>query len=243
MIALYHTLISYPLLNALIALYNTIAFEDLGLAIIFLTIIIRILLYPIFQKSIRYQAAMQAIQPKLKKVQEDHKDNREEQSRAMLALYKEHKVNPFSGFFFILIQLPILIALYQLFLQSLSSATLTGLYPFITAPSVIHTTLLGLINLKNPSIVIVAATAVAQYVQGRMMLSSTPKTGSVSSTERTQRQMVFVGPILTIVIFFRLPAAVTLYWCVTSLASIAQQYFVNKEFSHGPVESLHKKNN
>lgn len=243
MMWLYDTFVYYPLLNALVVLYDSIAFEDLGLAIIFLTVLIRILLFPLFQKSMRHQVVMQAIQPKLKKVQEEHKNNREEQSRAMLALYKEHHINPFSGFFFILLQLPILIGLYQIFLQSLNSTDFVGLYSFIPHPSTLNATFLNLINLRSPSIVIVALTALAQYIQGRMMLPKKAVAETPSASDIMQRRMVFIGPLLTLLIFFQLPAAVTLYWLTTSVTSVAQQYFINKETSHGTVEPLHKKNN
>ena len=242
--AAYHTFLYNPLLNALLALYNTVAFHDLGIAIILLTIIVRTILFPVFQKSVRYQAAMQAIQPKITKLKEVHKNNLEEQSRAMMALYKEHNVNPFSGIFFLFIQLPILIALYQIFFQSLTPGHLTGIYSFIHIPQEINTTLFHLINLKNSSMVIVVIAAVAQYLQGRMGLSKTQQGQAPLQSERMARQMVFIGPLITILILWRMPAAVGLYWLTTSLFSLFQQYLVNKEsinqqpIHHGTLESL-----
>ena len=229
-IAVYDAILYNPLLNGLVVLYNTIAFHDLGVAIIFLTLLIRLILFPVFQKSVRYQAAMQVIQPKLKKVQEAHKDNMEEQSRAMMALYKEHNVNPFSGILFLFIQLPILIALYQIFLRSLTLEHIAGIYSFVAAPEHINTVFLGLINLANSSMVIVVCAAIAQYIQGRMSVPQTPKGHVLSSSERMGRQMVFIGPLITVLIFSRLPAAIGLYWLTTSLFSIFQQRLVNKEF-------------
>ena len=225
MLELYNAILYQPLLNALVWLYKTIAFGDFGAAVILLTILIRLILYPIFQKTVEHQAALQEIQPKLKKVQEDHKHDKEKQAQAMLAVYREHRVNPLSGFFLLLLQLPILIALYQIFLDSTHPGfPEKGLYSFIGSPGPIDTRFLGLIDLKGPSILIVGLAAVAQYFQGRLAL---PKVEKGQTAERIARTMTFVGPILTVLIFYRLPAAISLYWTVTSLFSILQQQHVS----------------
>jgi YidC/Oxa1 family membrane protein insertase len=145
----FHIILYQPLLNILIFFYNTIAFGDLGISIIFLTILIRLILFPIFQKSVRNQTILQKIQPKIKKIQEDHKHDKEKQAKELLSLYREHKVNPFSGFLFLLIQLPILIILYQLFLRGLTAASFGDLYNFIATPKNFQTFFLGLINFQN----------------------------------------------------------------------------------------------
>src|SRR5438128_1291763 len=115
---LYNWIIYQPILNALVFLYQTVAFHDLGLAIILLTVLIRLLLYPLFHKGVRYQMVMQHLQPQIKKIQDAHKGDYEKQTQALMALYKEHEVNPFSGFLLILVQLPVLIALYHVFLST-----------------------------------------------------------------------------------------------------------------------------
>lgn len=230
---MYQTLITNPLLNILIFFYNTIAFSDLGLAIIFLTIFIRIILFPIFQKSARYQVIMQALQPKLKELQEKHKDDKTKQTEAMLALYKEYRVNPFSGILFLIIQLPILIGLYQIFLHALTQNGLVGLYSFISVPTPLHTTLLGLIDLQKSNIILVGLAAALQYIQALLMLRKHAPGETPTQAEKMSRKMAFIGPILTIIIFSRFPAAVSLYWVITSIASIIQQLIVNKELDHG----------
>lgn len=231
MIFLYNTILYYPLLNALIFFYNTIAFEDLGLAIIFLTILIRLLLFPLFHKSARHQTIMQGLQPHLKKIQEDHKGNREKQAQATMAFYKERGINPFSGFLLILIQLPIMIAIYQIFLKSLDPGALMGLYGFVSAPTAIKTMFLGLINLKGKSILMVALAALAQYFQGKMSLPQVKGGEASSPAERASRQMVFLGPVITLIVFYGLPAAISLYWLVATIFSIFQQKFINKQIA------------
>jgi len=217
-----------PILNLLIFFYNTIAFHNLGLAIILVTLLIRIVLFPFFHKGAKQQMLMQRIQPKVKKIQEEHKKDMQKQSEALMALYKEHGINPFSSFLLLLIQLPILIALYWAVRSGLGSGTIAGLYSFVPAPATINTMFLGFINLAVPSIVLILLAAVAQYFQARLAIYKQPAGHTLSPTEKIARQMSFIGPVMTIVIFYSLPAAVGLYWLVASLFSIVQQIFVNR---------------
>lgn len=223
----FHIILYQPLFNALVVLYK-FAFSDLGLAIILLTVIIRFILYPLFYKSFKNQMLMQRIQPLIKKIQHDHKDNREKQAAALMGLYREHKINPFAGFFLILIQLPILITLYRLFLSGFTPESLSDLYSFITPPEMIGHSFLGLINLQGRSIVVVGLAALAQYFQGKLSIQKHSEKDETAAS-RIGRQMVFVGPALTLVILVSLPAAVGIYWLTTSVFSIIQQLLINKQ--------------
>jgi len=225
---MFQTIFFDPLFNALVALYNTIAFQDLGLAIIFLTLIIRIIFLPLFYKSAKNQILIQRLQPEIQKIQHDHKDNREKQAQAMMELYKKHKVNPFSGFLMLLVQLPVLIAIYQVFLQEFSPEVMGRLYSFVTQPTEFHTLFLGLIDIEKRSILMVGLAAIMQYLQGKLSLPVIEKGREPSSAEKIGRQMVFIGPVLTIVILSNLPAAVGLYWLITSVFSVIQQIYINK---------------
>lgn len=236
--AIYHELLYQPLLNALIFLYNTIAYQDLGIAIILLTILIRLVLYPLFQKSTRHQMVMQEIQPKLKKLQEEHKKDLQKQSEAMMALYKEHKINPFSGIGLLFLQLPILIALYQIFLHIFQEGVFNDLYSFIAHPVVLNSTLLGLLNLAKSNMVVVGLAALLQYLQMKMSFPKKAPGAPLSPEEKMSRNMAFIGPVLTIWIFYRMPAAIGLYWAVTSLFSIAQQYIITKQLHKEKNEGL-----
>ncbi len=234
-----------PPLNALIFFYNTVAFGNFGLAIIFLTVLIRLLLFPIFHKSVKHQMVMQRLQPKLEKINREHKDDKEKKLKATMELYQEHDINPFSGFFLLLVQLPILIALYQIFLAKLTPETLSGLYSFVHAPKILDYSFFGLINLEERSIVMVGLAALLQYIQGRMSLPKIESGRELASAEKINRQMVFMAPLITLLIFFRLPAAVSLYWVVSSLFSIFQQEAVNRQLkpNHEEPGNSRKKNN
>lgn len=225
---LYHTFFYDPLLNLLVVLYKTLAFNNLGLAIIFLTVLIRVILFPLFQKSARYQIIMQKLQPKVTELQRKYKDDKTKQTEELLALYRENKTNPFSGFLFILLQLPILIALYQIFLNILKPEIFVRLYSFVQAPAELHPTLLGLINLASPSILMVGLAAIAQYFQISTALPKPQKDHQPSAQEKMSKRMAYVAPVLTIFIFYTLPAAVSLYWLTTSLFSVVQQELIQK---------------
>jgi YidC/Oxa1 family membrane protein insertase len=226
---LYQQIFYRPILNVLIFLYQTIGAHDLGLAIIFTTLLIRLILYPFFHTGAKQQMLMQRIQPKVKKIQEIHKEDRDQQAKALMELYKEHGVNPFSGILLLIIQLPILIAFYWVVKSGVSAGQVTGLYSFVPTPQSLNTLFLGAIDLAKPNIILIVIAALAQYFQARLAIYRAPgNTTAPTQAEKIARQMVFVGPLITILVFYNFPAALGLYWLVTSLFSAAQQYFVNK---------------
>lgn len=211
---LFHTLLTEPLIASLVFLYNYAAFQDLGVAIILLTFAIRLVLFPLFYKGFKNQTILQTLQPELARLQQLHKHDKEKQALAMMELYRQHKVNPLSSFFLILLQLPILIALYQVFLSP---------------PANLNSAFLGLIDLKGGNLMIVAVAAVAQYVQGKLSLPKA-KTGQENDPSfKMAKNMVFLGPLLTVAVLYSLPSAVGLYWLATTAFSIGQQVFINKK--------------
>jgi len=117
-----------PLYNGLILIYNFIPGHDLGISIILLTLLIRFVLYPLNNLSIRSQKALQDIQPKIKQVQKEFANNKEQQAKELLKLYKEHKVNPFSSCLPLLIQLPFLIALFSVFKTGITDTAFADLF-------------------------------------------------------------------------------------------------------------------
>jgi YidC/Oxa1 family membrane protein insertase len=226
---LYQQILYRPILNLLIFFYQTIGFHDLGLAIILVTLFIRIILYPFFHTGAKQQMLMQRIQPHIKKIQEKHKGDKDQQAKALMELYKEHGVNPFSGILLLIIQIPILLTFYWVIRSGVGTAQITGLYSFITAPQSINTIFLGIINLAKPNFILILAAALAQYLQAKLAIYRAPgKAGPLTQAEKIARQMVFVGPIITILIFYNFPAALSLYWLMSALFSAIQQYFVNK---------------
>ncbi len=213
---LFHLLLIDPLLKLLVFLYEYVTFRDLGAAIILLTVLVRLVLYPLFYKSLKQQHVLKKIQPHIQAIQAKHKDNRGEQGKALMALYKEHGVNPLMSLGLIFVQLPILIALYQV---------------FITPPPNLIPSFLGLISLHERSILLVAVAALLQYVLGVMSMKG--NINDKSPAAQTARNMIVIGPVITVAVLWSLPAAVGLYWVATTLFSIVQQLHVERKFSHG----------
>lgn len=225
----FYLILYQPLFNSLVLIYNFIPGHDFGLSIIVLTLVIKIILFPISQKAAVSQKKLQELQPKIQEIQKNTKDNKEKQAREILDLYKTEKINPFSGLFLAIIQIPILIALYQVFWSGLNPKELVGLYGFVSNPGQINAMFLGLINLSKPNIVFAIIAGVVQYYQTKM-LSPKKKAGSDSDVaSMMQKQMMYIFPVFTILILFGLPSALGLYWIFSGLLSIVQQYFIFKK--------------
>lgn len=218
-----------PLLNLLILFYIYLPGHDFGIAIIALTAVIRLILWPLMAQSIRSQKILSEIQPKIQELQKKYKDDKEKQMKEMMALYKEAKINPFGSFLPLLIQLPILFALYQVFWRGFQPGSMSNLYSFVQNPGVINPSFLGLINLSEASIILAFIAGITQFIQTKMMTPAMKSQKSSSQiSDKMQNQMLYILPIFTVFILWKLPAAIGLYWIVTSVFSIVQQYFILK---------------
>ena len=116
----YHEVLYRPLFNALAVLTNIIPGHDIGLAIVVLTLAVRIILFPFSHRALVTQHALKALEPEIEKIKKEHQNNAAEQGKRTMELYKAHGVNPFSGCVTLLVQLPLLIALYHVFWRGIS---------------------------------------------------------------------------------------------------------------------------
>lgn len=222
-----------PLFNALVLIYQYLPGHDFGVAIILLTIIIRFALYPSTAQAIKSQKAFLAIQPRIKDIQERYKNDREKQAQELMKLYREEKINPFGAIVPLLVQLPILIALYKVFWDGLNLSSMSNLYSFVSVPQQINPGFLGLVDLSHPSLGLAVFAGIAQYFQSK---TATPKAknngakagGTEQFSEMFQKQMLYMFPVLSVFILWKLPAAIAVYWITTSVFSIIQQYFILK---------------
>jgi YidC/Oxa1 family membrane protein insertase len=230
MLYIYNEIIYRPILNLLVWLYNIIPGQDIGLVIILVTIAIRLLLSPFMHKSLRGQQALSALQPKLNDLREKHKDNREAQAKAMMDLYKEHNVNPLSSCLPLLIQLPLLIALYQVFDKALKG-NLSGLYSFVVNPGTLDPKFLGLFDLSQPNIAFAILAGLTQFWQSKMISGMQTTKNSDPTAKIMNAQMTYLLPLVSIFIAWKLPAGLPLYWIVTTLFAIGQQYYVARKYS------------
>jgi len=240
MTAIFHLLVYQPLYNVLIFSYNFIG-QDFGIAIIATTIFLKVLLIPLSKKQIQSQKKLQDLQPKIKELQEKHKDNKEEQTKALMGFYKENKTNPFSGCLPLIVQLIFLIAIYRILLN-ISGAGLEveakDLYSFVSNPGGINHLFLGIIDMANPSPVLAVLAAGAQYWQTKLMMTKNKKDkknikkDSDSKPDFAQimtKQMLYLGPLLTLFIGIKFAAGLALYWLISTLFMVFQQLYIFKK--------------
>ncbi len=226
---LFNEIFYRPLLNGLVFLYNVVPGHDMGISIIILTIVIRFILWPLTGKSIKNQKVLTKIQPQIEEIKKKFKNDKKAQAQALMGLYSENKINPLAGFLPLVIQIPIIIALWQVFLNSLN-LDLNSLYSFIPAPAQVQSIFLGLVDLSHKSVVLAVLAGVLQYFQTKMIMpvsakATTGKLAEASSFSHIMsKQMLYFGPILSIVIFWSLPAALPLYWIMVTLLTLLQQY-------------------
>jgi YidC/Oxa1 family membrane protein insertase len=225
MIALYNEIIYRPLLNLLVFFYHYI--PDIGVVIVLLTVLIRIILAPSFHKSLKSQKAMTDLQPKMNEVREKYKNDKEGQAKAMMQLYKDHKVNPLSSCLPLLVQFPILIALYQVFSKALGNH-LVGLYSFVPKPETISPFFLHFMNLSKPSIALGVLAGLAQFWQSKLMMPKNNQSAD-TMTKAMSMQTTYFLPIISVVIAIKLPGGLPLYWLVTTLFAVAQQYYIQNK--------------
>lgn len=224
-VQLYQSVFYQPIFNLLVFFYNVIPGTDIGIAILALTVLVRLILLPLSLQSIKSQRAMQQMQPKLRALQEEFKGDKEKLSRATMELYAKEKVNPLSSCLPLLIQLPFFLAIYQAMRNGLGQK-LSLLYAFVPNPGTIEPIAFGMLNLAAPSIPLAVLAGVSQYFQTKMMMPPpSDASGKNDTMAMMNKQMVYVMPAVTVFIGARLPGGLALYWLLTNLLTMLQQWY------------------
>lgn len=187
---------------------NLIGFPNYGLAIIIMTIIVKLALYPLTAKQIKSTAAMMELQPKLKALQAKYKDNKPMLNQKMAELYKEQGVNPFAGCLPLLIQMPIMIGIFY----GIRDFQYVGPANFMWMEN---------ISLPDPIFVLPVLSALTTYIQSKQSMPDT------SSTQN--KVMLYFMPLFIGYISFQFPAALVLYWVVMNLMQIGQQALMGRQ--------------
>jgi len=228
---LYHTLFFDPLYNLLVLLFKVLPWADAGIIVILLTIIVRLILFPLSKKAVLTQVRMGEIAPEIERIKERYKDQPEVQAKETLALYQKKGVNPFSGIFVIIIQIPLIIALYQTFFH-LPAVDPEFLYSFMRVPKEVNTTFLGLLDLSGQSLILALGSALSSFFQMKVATinQATPKGNTFGDnlTKSMQSQMKYLFPIIVFFISYKISGVIALYWLTTNLFSIAQDLYVRK---------------
>lgn len=233
---LFHVIFYEPLYNLLVFIYGVMPIKDFGLAVIIITIIVKLILYPFSQQSIKAQRSMMEIQPKLEEIKEKHKEDKQAQAQATIKLYQENKVNPFSSCLPMLVQLPFLFALYRVFIDGLNNNGVTNLYPFIKNPGTINSVSFGFLDLAIPSLILAILAGLAQFFQTKLLQVKKPETKNQGAADESimstvNKQMLFMMPIITVLVGSQLPGGLVLYWLITTLLTILQQKITLKTAS------------
>lgn len=229
MIGLFNAVLYNPLFNLLVWLYNTIPGHDIGLAIVILTVLIKLILYPFSLQALRAQKSLTLLQPKIDELKSRYKDQKEQMSKELMKLYQENKVNPLSSCLPVLIQLPFLIAVYRVFISGLGSKGLENLYSFVANPGHLNAVTMGFLDLSKPNLVLAILAGAAQFWQAKMMPRSAPPKNipgskDESMTAAVNKQMLYFMPLITVFIGASLPGGLTLYWFLMTLLTVGQQY-------------------
>ena len=233
MSAIFTTILYQPIFNAFIALYNLI--PDVGIVILIITVIIKLVLYPLTSSSIKSQKALTDLQPKLEALKKKHAGDQQKVAAETMKMYKENKVNPFGSCLPLLIQLPILISLYYVLRKVLTvDPSFDLLYTFVTQPESIKTLSLGFMELGKVAPVLALMAGGAQFWQARMMSRKKPPVAAGKGgkdegmASMMNKQMLYFMPVLTVIIGFQLPGGLTLYWFLSTFLTALQQLVVFK---------------
>ena len=192
-----------------------IGFPSYALAIILISILLKLVLYPLMQKQMKSKMNMQEVQPKLEYVQKKYKNNPEKMNEEVMKLYKEYDINPMAGCLPLLIQMPILIGLFMALRQ----------YNF---DPIEHATFFWVPNLgqADPLHILPVLVALTMYAQQKVTMSAS---GGNEQTAQMMKTMLYMMPAMMLFVCWSMPAGLCLYWAFFSVLSIIQQYFMNKQ--------------
>ena len=244
---LWNTLLVHPVMN--LTLFGYSLTRDFGFAIVFVTILIRLALYPLYVTQIRSQRAMQEVAPAMAELKKKYGKDRQKFAEEQMKLYKERGVNPAAGCLPLLLQMPLLIALYNALLQlgcglgpppnnecpGLTSQMIdTFLYPFVANPvppgASLDTTAHWLpwitAGLQKPDLILAFVAGAVQLIASVMALPA-KQVQSDDPSQRMMQSMVYTFPIMTVFFGATFPAGLALYWIATTVFQIVQQYFVS----------------
>lgn len=234
---IYNTFLYEPMYNAMVYLMGVLPGNDVGLAVIILTLIVKVILFPLSKKSVITQIKMKQLDPELKALQEKYKNNKQEMSQHLLAFYRKNGLNPFSGLFLLLIQLPIIIALYNVFYSGdINIINTSILYTGVVIPASINTIFLGLVDLTvRNSIALALLVGISQFIQTRLVLPPHDKNAKIDINDFSQNmvrsmntQMKYVLPVIVAIIAYTLPSLVSIYWITSNLFAIGQELYFRK---------------
>lgn len=203
-------------------------FKNYGIAIIIVTILIKILLYPLTHKSFVSMRKMQTLQPKLNALKEQYKKDPQVMNKKMMELYKKEGVNPMGGCLPLLLQLPIFIALYQVLPRLVDLKNVSFLWiKDLSSPDTVATFEM----FRNIPVIPTSLNILPLIMTAVSVLQSKLSTGGASAQQQQQNKFMMMMPVMFLFIFWNMPSGLVLYWTVQNILSIVQQLIVNKKLA------------
>lgn len=236
---LYHLLVYNPLYNGLIFLMDKLPWIDAGLAVVVFTILVKLILFPLSKKAVSTQLKMKKIEPELAALKEQYKNDKQTYAVKTMELYKQNEINPFASIILLFIQLPIIIALYRIFIYGFKTVNTTILYHSVAVPAHISTHFLGLIDITGKSLWLALAAGITSYIQIRYSMPLQPKVPPKENMTKEEQfrhdlsrtmgmQMRFMLPVLAFFVSWTISAAIAIYWITSNLFTIGQELVIRR---------------
>lgn len=227
---LFHSILYVPIYNLLIFFVDIVPRGDVGIAVIIVTIIVKLIIAPFSISAVKTQRRMKFIEPQMKELREKYKDDKEKLAKETFALYRNNGIKPFSSILATFLQLPVIIALYLVFRhEHLLSPNTALIYHFVALPTHISPLFLNIFPTTGHSIILALIAAGCQFLQARLTIPVPTKEKNASSTEEFARAMSlqsrFILPLLIGGIAYT-AGALALYFITSSLAGIIQEYYI-----------------
>lgn len=237
--SIWHGVFFDPIYNTLIFILDHVPGGDVGIAIVLLTVFIKLILLPLALRAAKTQYAMRELEPQLATIKEQHKDDREKLARATMDVYKTAGINPFASILLVLIQLPIIIALYLSVYRGggvpFPAINTDLLYSFIPTPETVNMIFLGVIDIAGRSLPLALLAGVTQYIHTHLSLpplaprKKDEKPNFKDDFARSmQMQMRYVMPAVIFFVAYTISAAIALYFLVSNLMAIATEFVVRR---------------
>ena len=234
---IWHTFFFDPIYNTLVFFIDVAPRGDVGLAIVCTVVVVKTILLPLSVRAAKTQKTMKEIEPKLREIKENHKDDRQQQAQAMMSVYKEAQISPFASIILIFLQIPIVFALYFAVSRGggipLPDINSDLLYTFVMVPELVNTHFLELIDMTGRSALLAALAGITQFVQINMTLpklaARDPEAAPDMKDEfmrNMQLQMRYVMPIIIAVVAYTISAAIALYFLVSNVVGILQEFYI-----------------
>ncbi len=237
---IWHSFFFDPIYNALVFFIDIMPRGDVGLSIIATVILVKLLLFPLSIKAIKTQKIMRELEPKLKQIKEDNKDDKEAQGKAMLAAYKEAGMNPFASILVLFIQIPVVIALYMVVSKGSAGIVLPEINPdilyfFVPMPDTVSMLFLNMLDITTKSLALALVAGITYFISMKLSLKALPERDPNKEPEfkddlmrNMHLQMKYVMPVIITVTAYTFSATIAIYFIVSNLMTILQEVIVRK---------------